>query len=162
MDIKSSAFTDGRIGDKYGSRGKDFKDGMPALSFPFSIEDAPEGTVTFAVIFDDYDSVPICGFPWTHWLISGLRKTEVQENASRRDTDLIQGINSWHSCAGNLSAEKASTYGGPAPPNGPHMYNLKVFALNYDPGLKRGFGLDEMMNSLRGHTLEHAVMRGRY
>ena len=53
MKVTSKGIIDGKILDKYGSKGQDFVVDMPSLSIPFSIEDAPEGTKSFAVVFDD-------------------------------------------------------------------------------------------------------------
>ena len=57
MKIKSPGIEEGRFLDRYGSKGDVSVNGMPGLSIPFSIEDAPAGTKSFAAILDDYDEV---------------------------------------------------------------------------------------------------------
>ena len=68
MIISSEGIVNGVILDKYGKRESDKRFGMPTRSLPIKIENEPKGTKSFAVIFDDPDSVPVCGFVWVHWL----------------------------------------------------------------------------------------------
>ena len=86
MYLTSSAIQDGVIEDKYGKRGVDFKGSMPIYSLPFDIHDAPQGTIAFAFILDDPDSVPVAGFTWVHWLGADLTETSVPADASRHQT----------------------------------------------------------------------------
>ena len=162
MKVSSSAIVDGRIQDRYGVKGDVFVNGMPGLSMPFEISDAPEGTESFAVIFDDYDAVPVCGFCWVHWTISDLRKTSVKEGESHNGPDFTEGCNSWHSVAGENTIEQATGYGGPAPPNCEHRYTFKIYALDTVLDLKRGFRLNELYFAMQGHVLAHAKMVGHY
>ena len=151
MYLTSSAVENGVIDDKYGKRGTDFKGSMPIYSMPFDIHDAPHGTVAFAFILDDPDSVPVAGFTWVHWLGADLRETTVPEDASRH-ASFIQGRNSWGE---NL-------YGGMAPPNAPHVYQLHVYALDTLLNLKVGFTLNELKAAIDGHIMDQAVLKGRY
>ena len=162
MKVTSTGVENGTIADRFGSKGEVFRNGMPSYSLPFEIHDAPEGTVSFAVVFDDLDAVPVCGFTWIHWLISDLKRTSVKENESVTDGDMVQGVNSFHSCASHLSQEDATGYGGPAPPNCRHEYDLKVFALNKELSLKKGFRLNELMRAMDGHVIAHAKLSAYY
>lgn len=163
MFIKSEAVNpEGIIDDRYGAKGKEFKKGMPSHSMPFTIHDYPEGTASFAVVFDDHDAVPVCGFTWIHWTVANLKRPYMEENESVEGGDFVQGVNSWHSCASDLNREDATGYGGPSPPNGKHTYNLKVFALNTELPLKDGFYLSDLMNFMDGHVLAHAKLQGTY
>ena len=148
--------------DKYGSKGSDFIKKMPSLSFPFKIEDAPEGTVSFAFVFDDYDAVEVSGFDWIHWIGVGLKKCEVEEGASRSDNDFIEGRNSWCGAFNKFPIEKATGYGGMAPPNKTHRYTLKVFALDCDLKLEKGFPIGDLVFGIMGHILDYAVLVGKY
>lgn len=163
MYVTSSAIENGRILDRYGSRGTQFDaKGMPTYSMSFEIHDVPEGTGSFAVIFDDDDAVRVCGFTWVHWLIADLKRTKVEENESVSAKDFSQGVNSCHSCAGNSTVQEASGYGGPAPPDKEHLYTLKVFALDRKTGLKDGFYLNDLKRAMDGHVLAHAKIAGLY
>lgn len=162
MIVESEAFEGGVIAEKYGKRGTEFGVAdMPALSFPLKISGAPAGTASYAIIFDDPDSVPPCGFKWVHWLVAGLKDTELAEDASRTRKDLIQGANSWYlNCTDDRQA--ASFYGGPAPPDRPHVYVLTVLALDFVPALKNGFDYETLVKVSNTHVLARAVLKGSY
>ena len=54
MVVTSKGIVNGVIEDKYGKHGKHFNEnGMPTYSLPLKIEDAPEGTKSFAVVLED-------------------------------------------------------------------------------------------------------------
>lgn len=161
MIVESAAFADGKIADKYGAKGTEFgAGGMPALSFPLKISGAPAGTASYAIVFDDPDSAPLCGFRWVHWLVAGLKKQYLEEDASRLDAGLIQGANSWMDRGADRKG--ASAYGGPAPPDRPHEYVLTVMALDFEPALKNGFTLEDLNRVSKGHILAKATLKGVY
>ena len=162
MKVTSKGIVDGKILDRYGSKGQDFVVDMPSLSIPFSIEDAPEGTKSFAVVFDDYDAVPVSGFCWIHWILCDLKDTEVPEGASGNSDRFTEGCNSWHGLLDNLTMEQSSRYGGPAPEDRPHEYELQVFALSDMLDLKPGYYYNEFLKEIRGKVLDTAVIRGMY
>ncbi|MDO5853792.1 MAG: YbhB/YbcL family Raf kinase inhibitor-like protein [Thermoplasmata archaeon] len=153
---------DGWFDDRFGAKGSVFVNGMPGLSPGFSIKDAPEGTKSFAVVFDDYDAVSAAGFLWVHWLISDLKETEVKEGASHNDPPFTEGSNNWFSALGDLTREQATGYGGPAPPNGMHRYTLKVYALDTVLDLPSGFRLNDLYFAMDGHVLAHCKAVGKY
>ncbi|HWS43003.1 MAG TPA: hypothetical protein VN421_07960 [Pseudoflavonifractor sp.] len=65
MRVLSEAVVNGVIAGKYGMRGPVNAYGVPTLSFPLTIEDAPEGTVSFALVLEDKDDFPSNGgFSW--------------------------------------------------------------------------------------------------
>ena len=144
--------------DKYGKRGKVDQKGMPVLSIPVEIKRAPRGTKTFAILLEDPDSVPVAGFSWTHWLVANLKRSVLKEGASRsQSTDFIEGTNSW----GDIG------YGGMAPPNAPHTYLLRVYALKTELPLKQGFSLEEFKEALAdaeksGNLLGRFTLTGVY
>lgn len=153
MKVNSTGIQNGIIDDKYGQFGTQFLDGMPTYSLPFDIQDAPEGTKSFAVILDDKDAIPVAGFDWIHWLIANLKRTSLPENVSvNSDNDFIQGLSSWN----------VPLYGGMMPPDKAHTYDLTVYALDVDLSLKTGFSYDDLINAMHGHILAEAVLHGVY
>ncbi|VEI48787.1 phospholipid-binding protein [Actinobacillus equuli] len=70
-----------------------------------------------------------------------FRAHKIAENESLTATDFVQGANSWASKLGNFSIEEASNYGGMAPPNCKHRYELIVYALDTKLNLTSGFRL---------------------
>lgn len=148
--------------DKYGKRGTQFgKDDMPTYSIPLGIHDAPAGTKSYVIIFDDMDAVPVCGFVWIHWLAANLTRTYLEENESINARDFIQGVNSRYS-HDNITRDEASVYGGMAPPNQPHVYDLKVYALDTILPLENGFFYNELRRAMEGHVLAEATLSGVY
>lgn len=152
MVISSEGIVNGVILDKYGKRGSEKRFGMPTRSLPIKIEDEPKGTKSFAVIFDDPDSVPVCGFVWIHWLVANLHRRELKDDDSINAYDYLQGINGWND----------NSYGGPCPPDRPHLYRIRVFALSSDLALKGGFDIDDLERKMQGKVLESAEMFGTY
>lgn len=152
MKVTSKGIVDGKILDKYGKRGTQQKFGMPTLSLPIKIENAPKDTKSFAIIFDDPDSVPVCGYIWNHWLVANLQKTELKEDESQTSFDFVQGKNSWND----------NCYGGPCPPDRPHNYRIRVFALSSLLDLRGDFTLTQLENQMHGQILDTAELFGIY
>ena len=163
MKVTSSAIENGHYADKYGNRGSQFSpNGMPTYSIPFEITDVPAGTKSFAVVLEDKDAISAAGFVWTHWLIADLERTSVQENESQTATDFVQGANSWASVLGKFDIKEASAYGGMAPPNSNHRYELYVYALDTKLNLPQGFRFNELHYAMQGHILDQAYLVGWY
>ncbi|OOF86605.1 YbhB/YbcL family Raf kinase inhibitor-like protein [Rodentibacter ratti] len=163
MIVTSSAIKNGVFEDKYGKRGTEFSpNGMPTYSIPFEIKDAPEGTKSFAIVLEDKDAITASGFVWIHWLIANLERTSVAENESQSATDYVQGANSWASVLGKFELDEASAYGGMAPPNCLHRYELIVYALDSKLDLKPGFRFNDLHFAMQGHILAQAVVMGTY
>ena len=53
-------------------------------------------------------------------------------------------------------------YGGMAPPNAPHVYQLHVYALDTLLNLKQGFTVNELKAAMNGHIMDQAVLKGTY
>lgn len=162
MEVICDAIKDGWIEDRFGSKGDVFVNGMPGLSVPLRISDAPEGTVSFAVIMDDYDAVAVSGFNWVHWTLCDLKRPELKEGESHKSGDFVEGCNSWHSIASPNSVEEATGYGGPAPPDKAHRYTITVYALDTELGLERGFLLNELYFAMMDHILGQKTIVGLY
>ncbi len=165
MIVTSSGIVDGIIGDKYGKHGSSFNEnGMPTYSLPFKIKNAPNGTKSFAIVLEDKDAFPVTGgFSWIHWTAANITKDEVLENESQTTSDFIQGVNSWISPHGrNQSKELSSFYGGMAPPDAPHTYELHVYALDTLLDLENGFYMNDMYKQMEGHILDSFTLKGIY
>ena len=77
MKVTSTGILHGVISDEYGKRGTQFNaHGMPTYSLPLSIQDAPAGTVSYAIVLEDKDAYPVSGgFVWIHWTVANLTRT---------------------------------------------------------------------------------------
>lgn len=163
MKVTSSAINNGVFADKYGKRGTQFSEnGMPSYSIPFEISEAPEGTKSFAVVLEDKDAITASGFVWIHWLIADLERCALAENESLTATDFVQGANSWASKLGGFSIAEASNYGGMAPPNCTHRYELLVYALDCKLNLTSGFRFNDLHFAMQDHILAVASLMGTY
>lgn len=165
MVVTSTGIIDGVILDKYGSRGEHFNEnGIPTLSIPFKIENAPANSISFALVLEDKDAYPVTGgFTWIHWLAANIKCSELKENESQNAKDFLQGINSWTSIQGNNQSKELSCYyGGMTPPDKPHLYELHVFALDKLLDLQNGFLLNELYHEMEGHVLAKFTLKGVY
>ena len=107
----------------------------------------------------DFDSVPVCGFAWIHWIAANIpaaSTVEIPENASQKGgIQMIQGNNS---TAGPLIGETdpltTQHYIGPTPPDKTHDYWLDIYALDSKLDLKEGFWLNEFYHAAKPHIIE--------
>lgn len=165
MKVTSTGIVNGMIDSKYGKNGTQFNEnGMPTYSLPFKIENSPNQTKSYAIVLEDKDAYPVSGgFSWIHWTAANITRTEIMENESQTATDLVQGVNSWTSIqGGNQSKELSSFYGGMAPPDAPHIYELHVFALDTTLELENGFLMNDLYKKMDGHILEQYTLKGTY
>ena len=130
----------------------------PIKSFPITVTDLPTGTKTLALTFVDYDSTPVCGFTWIHWLAANIpaTMTELPANASRDLGDqFVQGRNSNAGALVNSDPQIITGYDGPQPPDQTHDYTLRVYALDTTLPQKNGYWLNEFIHAAHGHILDH-------
>ncbi|MGL5042998.1 MAG: YbhB/YbcL family Raf kinase inhibitor-like protein [Culicoidibacterales bacterium] len=165
MKVTSSAIKNGYFPKKFGGNGDILNENkVPTYSIPFKIEDAPENTISYAVVLNDVDAYQTTkGYAWTHWTIANLTKTEVLENESLGATDFVQGVNSWNSpLLANQNDQLSSFYGGMTPPDFDHNYTLTVYALDTKLDLAKGFYLNQLIDAIKGHVLTTATVEAKY
>lgn len=163
MYLTSKGIIDGKIADRFGKHGDHFDDsGMPTWSLPFEIHDAPGETVSFALLLEDKDAIPVCGFSWIHWVAANITRSFLEENESQTASDFVQGTNSRSGELRKQDRLAVSCYGGMAPPDQDHLYELHVFALDTMLDLEKGFYMNEMYKAMHGHILDQATIRGWY
>ena len=163
MIVTSSGIVDGKFLKKYGKHGEQFnKDGIPSCSIPVSILESPERAVSYALILEDKDAIPVCGFSWIHWCAANIKRTELLENESVSAKDYVQGATSYSSKLQGLDRYQNSCYGGMTPPDAPHIYELHVFALDCELELQHGFYMNELYRKMQGHILDTATIAGIY
>ena len=164
MKVTSEGIKNGVLAGKYGMRGPQNEYGVPTMSFPLKIEDAPENAVSFAMVLEDKDDFPSNGgFSWIHWTAANICKKELKEDECAHEPDFVQGVNSWiSSIGGSLPREACSTYGGPAPSDGDHLYELHVYALDVKLDLENGFNYNELYHKMDGHILGEYTLKALY
>ena len=125
------------------------------LSPPLAWSEVPQGTQSLALIADDPDA-PMG--TWVHWVLYGLPADtrELPEGVPAKET-VLDGARQGTNDFGRIG------YGGPCPPpNGPHRYFFKLFALDAEPELGPGATKDELLAAMRGHVLGGGQLMGLY
>lgn len=165
MIVTSNGIVNGEIEKKYGKYGDQFNEnGIPTYSLPLKIENAPEDAKSYAIVLEDKDAFPVSGgFSWIHWTAANITRTELMENESQTAADFVQGVNSWTSMqGGNQSKELSSFYGGMAPPDAPHLYEIHIYALDAMLNLENGFLYNDLYKQMDGHILNQFTLKGTY
>ena len=150
----------GLLADKFGkfAAPTDMAADHPVRSFPIKITAIPEGTKSLALTFVEFDSTPVCGFTWIHWLAANFPAdtTLIDEDASRTGSNFIQGKNSNAGRLVNGDPAITTGYVGPQPPDKTHNYTLTVYALDQVLDLQDGYWLNDFRHAASGHVLERA------
>ena len=151
----------GYLCDKYSkyAESKYKINGNPIVSFPIEIKNISPKVKTMALTFVDFDSAPVCGFVWIHWLVANIVPTnEIPENASADGFgSMVQGANSLISgFVGETDKNLVYRYSGPTPPDKDHNYTLKVYGLDCELELNEGFYINELIEKMNGHIIEKA------
>ncbi|PAF42049.1 YbhB/YbcL family Raf kinase inhibitor-like protein [Helicobacter sp. 11S03491-1] len=170
LELDENGFLD----DKYGGNAaKEFLDdeGYPDFS-PKICWEKIQGAKSYALELIDYDSCPVAGKIFVHWVVGNIAENKLEENASRLDKNIIQGINSM--TQGFLRTElddkqkltsniKTSKYIGPMPPDGDHHYLFNVYALDI-PKLEIifPFFISDLHDAMRGHILDIGRIEFKY
>ena len=148
MFVRSPAFENGdQIPSEYGCHGSD-------VSIPLIFENVPEGTRSLALIMDDPDA-PAGIF--VHWVAYNI-PSDLQglpENipgAPLLANGIRQGINDFGTTG----------YGGPCPPDRPHRYFIKLYALDVPLELDPGLSKEHLLGVMGGHVIEEAELMGIY
>ena len=117
----------------------------------------PQGTQSYALVLEDRDAFAVTpGFSWIHWTAANLQRDFLEENESVSARDFVQGVNSWIS--EGLPLEDCTGYGGMAPPDCPHQYELRVYALDCLLPLEQGFLYGELYRAMEGHLLDSCCL----
>jgi Raf kinase inhibitor-like YbhB/YbcL family protein len=125
----------------------------PALAW----SGAPSGTLSYALILDDYEARGGDGF--IHWVAYNIpaSTTSAAENAGAAEPDLAGGGR--HAYNDFLRRR----YDGPCPPEGPpHKYRFTVFALDLPPIDDAGTPMTwrKLRFIIKGHVLAQASLTG--
>ncbi|QZA82166.1 YbhB/YbcL family Raf kinase inhibitor-like protein [Deefgea piscis] len=173
LNLSSSGIKNGIIDAQYGAASKDKLGAMPLESIPLQWSKGPKSTAAYAITIVDYDTSPIIGFPWIHWLtVVPATMTSLPANASRSHANnMVQGVNSYSdgvmlnmpSMKGfDVPAAQAAAYGGMVPVGFAHKYTIKVFALNRPLNLKPGYFYNELLTAMEGKVIGEGTLYGVY
>lgn len=124
-------------------------DRSPALAWTAP----PEGTASFALVFDDPDAP---GKTWVHWLVWNLPPTArgLPEGLAATAPGAVQGTTDFGTFG----------YGGPCPPEGHglHRYFVRLYALDTTLGLAPAATRAELDAAMKGHVLASTQLMGTF
>jgi Raf kinase inhibitor-like YbhB/YbcL family protein len=150
FQLSSSSFEgDGALPAKYTCDGAGVS---PALAW----NDPPAGTQSFALVVDDPD-VPTRTV--THWLLYDLpAATRALPEGVPTKAKLHDGSRQGKNVTGKIG------YNAPCPQQGgaAHHYFFKLYALDYQTGLKPKAKGVEVEKAIKGHILAQAELIGRF
>ena len=146
--MQTDAFPDGGIvPQKYTGRG--------GVQPGFKFLNAPEGTVSYAIIFHDLD-VAIGGNPQDvlHWIAWNIPASAGGIPEGKLPEGSVQGTN----------MTKQNNYFGPGAPAGPryHHYVFELYALNANLDLPPTSGRDELLKAMAGKIVAKSAYVGRF
>lgn len=152
MIINSASFeNNGSIPEKHTGFGED-------VSPELNVSDAPEETVSFAIILDDLD-VPFRK-SFNHWIIWNIPKTKVIPEGLPKGTVIYEPF-----CACQGVAWGKHGYRGPKPPffiRNEHRYVFHVYALDRWLDIPEKSRKKDLLNAMNGHVLAEARLIGKY
>lgn len=128
------------------------------VSPQLEIADAPEETVSFAVILDDLD-VPMKD-TFTHWVIWNISKTDVIPEGIPEGAHISNPISA---CQGKAWGK--NRYRGPKQPpflRKEHRYVFRVYALDCYLDIPAEADKKKLLSEMKGHVLSEAELLGRY
>ena len=143
LEIISSAFENKKsIPNKYTCDGLNVNPPLDFLNVP------PEARSCTLIVVDP--DAP--GKMWVHWVVFNIdpRTTKVKEDSV--PLGAVQAVNDFGK----------AHYGGPCPPNGPHRYNFKLYALDQMLGVTEDVTLFELEKIMASHILGKAELTGIY
>lgn len=146
LSLSSPAFVDG------GSIPERFGRGHEDVNPPLSIEGVPGDAESLALVMDDPDAVQVQGEVWHHWLVWNLPPGTTEIPEAWPATDGEEGTNDF----GEVG------YVGPDPPEEPHRYRFKCFALGDSLQLPTETDAAAMGEAMQGRILARAQLEGSY
>ena len=147
--LTTRAFVDGgRIPARYTCDGDD-------RSIPLSWSGAPDGTRSFALLFDDPDAP---GGTFKHWIIFDIPPTTLELSESIDNAQRVVGT------AIQLKNDFGGRgYGGPCPPEGEtHTYRLFLFAMDTRIQVPASSSQGLVLDAIEEHALARAGLSATY
>jgi len=141
----------GRIPVRNACQGQD-------LSPDLAWSDPPAGTLSFVLVLDDPDAVPVAGYVWDHWVIFNLPATlRGLAEGIPAQAELSDGSRQGSNSFGRIG------YDGPCPPSGQtHEYVFTLYAIDTLLDLNAGATKAQVLVAIEGHILDQSVLTGLY
>ncbi len=152
LKLISPSFKDGDgIPTKFTCEGDD-------VSPPLKWENSPIGTKSFVVILEDPEDTTAPGGIFLHWTIFNIPSDtmELAENVSAT-SQMPKNVKEGKNDFGKIG------YGGPCPDgSGKHKYRFTLYSIDIKLSLETGISKEQLLNSIKGHIIEQAELRGLY
>ncbi len=149
LNLTSTAFEHGgSIPEKHSCKGEDVS---PTLKW----DEAPKGTVTFALIMEDPDAP---GGTFLHWVIYNIPK----ETRELKDIPALQKNLKNGAIQGENDFNRIG-YNGPCPPEGEeHRYFFRLYALKKKLPPESANSIEAFYQSLNGFVIDRSEYMGRF
>lgn len=173
----TTTFPQAKIPDQYGCNvpAKQQNHGINQRSFPFKVTEIPTTAHYLSWTLIDYDTVPLIGFAWIHWLLADYplmgSDAAIEANLSTQTTS-SQGQNSLRSIVTMVrhptwfltqrGMPLATHYAGPRPRGGQHELRLTVYATRVPLRLEAGFTLNQLMHQVDEVLVEQTSLNLSY
>jgi len=140
MRLESSAFKD------HENLPEKFMRENDNVNPPLEIFDVPRNSGSLVLIMDSHDQSDPSG-EWTHWIVWNIdpQTKKIHTNSVPRGAEA--GVNSF----GKVG------YEGPNPLF-KHLFRFRLYALDEKLNLKKNVGVKEVVEAMREHKLEKAVL----
>ncbi|WP_036459518.1 YbhB/YbcL family Raf kinase inhibitor-like protein [[Mycoplasma] imitans] len=133
-----------------------------------------DGAKSYAIVMVDYEASRVIGQSFTHWIVANVKENKLAYAANINDKNIIQGLNSTaqgqtESSKGVLiecvpgafknTAQAASDYLPPLPPDDTHLYTIRVYGLDVEKlELPKHFSLSDLNKKIIHHAVgEHEL-----
>ena len=146
LSVRSSAFEAG------GTIPREFGKNQSNVNPPLEIDGVPDDAGSLALVVDDPDAVAVAGEIFVHWLVWNVPPDTTTIPEDWDVSAAVEGENDF----GEVG------YGGPAPPDEPHTYRFKCFAVDGTLELAAGGTAEDLGTALSGRVLARAQVTGTY
>ena len=130
----------------------------------FNCEDAPNNTVSLAMIIDDPDAKKVPkkiggqGKIWVHYTAWNM-----VNDAGGMISNAGGMIVPYRDSVEGMTSFQRTGYDGPAPPDKEHTYRFSIFALDTKLGLDpKTTTKTELMKAMKGHILDQDTLLGTF
>lgn len=144
MKLSSPEFNDGeQIPERHGY----MKDNTnPVLE----IREVPDDAESLVLLMDDPDAVEPAGKIWDHWTVWNIPpETEKVEEDGSPGTE-------------GMTDFRKTGYNGPNPPDRPHTYRFRVYALDTELELPEKSEKSDVLDAAEGHILDKSELKGTF
>ncbi|MFP8958738.1 YbhB/YbcL family Raf kinase inhibitor-like protein [Natrialbaceae archaeon A-CW3] len=146
IELTSPDFDDGEeIPEEYGYQ---YANVNPSLE----IDGVPEDAASLALVVDDPDALEPAGHVWVHWLVWDIPPETNEIPEQWEPGQAREGTNDF----GDVG------YGGPSPPDRPHTYRFKLYALETTLELETGATIGEFGDAFEEHVVAQTQLTGTF